>query len=84
MLIEMAIGAIAALSANKFLKENKNPKTKEEIKDDIRKGTDTISKYASAIYEVANEKINNIQHENKESEKEEIDYFKNIRKDGQE
>lgn len=80
MIIRAAIGVLSVLGVNSILKDNKDPKSKEEIKENIRKTSNTVSKYAQAIYEVASENLGNNTKDKSSNEGSE-DYFKNIRKD---
>ena len=83
MLGKLVLGVFSVIGANQVLKDKKNPKTKEEIKEDIRNSANTISKYTSALVEIAQETLKNINTQDKSHEVEINNYFKNIRKDNQ-
>lgn len=81
MIGKVVISVLSIIGVNSVLKDNKNPKSKEEIKENLRKTSSTVSKYAQAIYEVANENLQNTKDKSSNSEDETEKYFKNIRKD---
>lgn len=81
MIGKVVISVLSIIGVNSVLKDNKNPKSKEEIKENLRKTSSTVSKYAQAIYEVANENLQNTKDKSSNAEDETEKYFKNIRKD---
>lgn len=81
MIGKVVISVLSIIGVNSVLKDNKNPKSKEEIKENLRKTSSTVSKYAQAIYEVANENLQNTKDKSSNTEDETEKYFKNIRKD---
>ena len=83
-MIRVIAGIIGGLAVSTVFKDEKNnPKSKEEIKENIRKKTAIVYKYTSAVCEIAGEKLNELQEDIKEDIKKN-DYFKNInRKDNQ-
>ena len=82
MLGKLVIGMFSIISINQMMKDKKNPRTKEEIKEDARNTANTIKKYTTALVEVAQETLENINTQDKSHEIEIDNYFKNIKKDG--